>query len=382
VLQLKSRRTRSLTVVGLIATAVFMVLSVASFRKHVGADWLERGSGTGGFAYRIETTAPQNRSRDGKSRDFDLLERHRAALGDVVPLRVGTGDNADCFNLNSTAQPRLLAVDTSALAARAAFRRQPDGLGWSALAVPDASGAIPAFVDQNTLLWALKRKLGDVLVYTDEAGRDFTVRLVGTLPDSIFQGHLLVDENLFLQRFPSHAGYTVFLADARDRSPAALAELRAKLEADGRDAGADVRLTRDVLAAFHRIENTYIAIFNVLGSLGVVLGSLGLALVVARNLRERRGEFAVLAAVGLPRAILARMVYAEFGRLIAWGLAIGTGAAFVAILPGLAALPAGLTLAVVAGLLLGILLLNLVSGWLIFRWSTRDLRPAEALAAG
>ena len=41
----------------------------------------------------------------------------------------------------------------------------------------------------------------------------------------------------------------------------------------------------------------------------------------------------------------------------------------------LAALPAGPTLALVAGLLAGIVVLNLAAGWLVFRWSRRDLRP-------
>jgi len=136
-----------------------------------------------------------------------------------------------------------------------------------------------------------------------------------------------------------------------------------------------VELTRDVLAAFHQIENTYIAIFNVLGTLGVVLGSLGLAIVVARNLQERRGEFAVLTAIGLPRDVLAKMVFAEFGRLVLWGLALGAVASLVAIWPSLTALPAAPTLALVATMLAGIVALNLACGWAIFRWSVRDLRP-------
>jgi ABC-type antimicrobial peptide transport system permease subunit len=142
-----------------------------------------------------------------------------------------------------------------------------------------------------------------------------------------------------------------------------------------------VELTRDVLMAFHQIENTYIAIFNVLGALGVVLGSLGLALVVARNLRERRGEFAVLTAIGLPQAVLARMVFAEFGRLVLWGLAVGALASLVAIWPSLTALPAAPTLALAAAMLAGIALLNLASGWLIFRWSLRDVRAGFAPGA-
>jgi hypothetical protein len=378
-LNLKARRSRSLTVIGLIATAVFMVLSVASFRKHVGRDWLERTSGTGGFAFWIETTAPQNAARDSQTGKFEIFEPHAAALGTIVPFRLGAGDNANCLNLNTTAQPQLLAVDAATLATRGAFRlkvpaAKDAAAGWGALRVPAAGGAIPALVEETTLLWALKKKVGDVFTYTDENGRSFGVLIAGTLTDSVFQGYLLVDEAAFLARFPSHPGYSVFLADAA--RPERLAELQSRLQASVGDVGGRVDLTRDVLAAFHRIENTYIAIFNVLGALGVVLGSLGLAIVVARNLRERRGEFAVLAAIGIPQKIVARLVFAEFSQLVLWGIGLGLAAAALAVWPSLATLPAAPTLALVASLLAGIVALNLLSGWLVFRWSLRDLRPA------
>jgi len=381
-LNLKARRARNLTVVGLISTAVFMVLSVASFRKDIGADWLERSSGTGGFTFWVETTAALNAARDGESTGFEGFDRQAEELGEVIPLRVGVGDNANCFNLNTTAQPRLLAVDSGLLAARKAFRLKVPGdgvdsaQGWNVLQSSVAGGPIPALVDETTLLWALKRKVGDVLSYLDEHGRPFEVQIAGTIPDSIFQGHLIVDEQRFLERFPSHPGYSVFLADARD--PADLPEVRRRLEAALADAGGRVDLTRDVLAAFHQIENTYIAIFNVLGSLGVILGSLGLTIVVARNLRERRGEFAVMTAIGIPRPVLARMVFSEFGRLVLWGIGIGTLAAALAVWPNLTSLPAAPAVALVGSLLAGIVALNLACGWAVFRWSLRDLHPGAA----
>ncbi len=376
-LNLKSRRARNLTVVGLIASAVFMVLSVASFRKHVGSDWLERGSGTGGFAFLTETTAPLNLARDGRPGRFELFDKHANDLGMIVPLRAGAGDNANCFNLNTTAQPKLLAVDTAALATRQAFPVAAPG--WSALRTPAADGEIPALVDETTLLWALKRKVGDVIAYTDENGRSFDVRIAGTLRDSIFQGYVIVDEQLFLKKFPSHAGYSLFLLDVK--SPTDLPALRTRLETGLADAGGRVELTRDVLTAFHQIENTYIAIFNVLGSLGVVLGSLGLAIVVARSLRERRGEFAVMSAIGIPRDVLARMVFSEYGRLVLWGLAIGAVTSLIAIWPSLTSLPAAPAALLAGGLLVGIVALNLMCGWLVFRWALRDLRPGMDQAA-
>lgn len=371
-LNLRTRRSRNLTVVGLIATAVFMVLSVASFRKQVGADWLERGSGTGGFTFWIETTAPQNQARDGQTQGFELFAGQATALGEIVPLRAGVGDNANCFNLNSTSQPRLLAVDSGRLAQRGAFRLKGPAAasGWASLRTPAEDGLIPALVDETTLLWALKRKVGDVLTYTDEIGREFGVRIVGTLPDSLFQGYLIIDEAAFLQRFPSHPGYALFLVDAKATDD--LPGLRRRLEAAGTDVGARVDTTRDILSAFHQIENTYIAIFNVLGTLGVVLGSLGLAIVVARNLRERRGEFAVMTAIGIPRRVLGRMVFAEYGRLVLWGIAIGAATSAIAVWPNLAALPATPTLILVVTLLCGIVGLNFSCGWLVFRWIVAD----------
>ena len=127
-----------------------------------------------------------NAARDGRAGTFEVFERHAADLGDVVALRAGAGDNVNCFNLNTTSQPKLLGVDASVFAAREAFRldvptQEGSGSGWNALRAAPASGAIPALVDETTLLWALKRKVGDVLGYTDGNGRTFEVQIVGTL---------------------------------------------------------------------------------------------------------------------------------------------------------------------------------------------------------
>jgi len=377
-LNVKARRSRSLTVVGLMATAVFMVLSVASFRKSVGEEWREHDSGTGGFSLWIDTTAPLNAPRDGTGDGFEIFATQAAEMGDIVPLRRGIGDNANCFNLNTTSQPQLLAVDVAILAERGAFNVDATNpatgaTGWAGLQTPLSDGAIPAMVDETTLLWALKKKVGDVLVYADENGRQFPVQIVGAIKDSIFQGYLLLDEQLFLERFPSHPGYSLFLADVVN--PADLENLSNALETAAVDVGGRVVSTRSILEEFHEIENTYIAIFHVLGTLGVILGSLGLALVVARNLRERRGEFAVMSAMGIPRKVLAAMVYAEFSRLVVGGLLVGVLSAALSVWPGLDSLPATPALLVVVLLLVGIVGLNLACGWCAFRWSFRTVQP-------
>ena len=48
------------------------------------------------------------------------------------------------------------------------------------------------------------------------------------------------------------------------------------------------------MAAYLAVENTYLATFQALGGLGLLLGALGLAVVLLRSVWERRGELALL----------------------------------------------------------------------------------------
>ncbi len=100
--------------------------------------------------------------------------------------------------------------------------------------------------------------------------------------------------------------------------------------------GADAMLTSERLAAFHRVENTYLSTFQTLGGLGLLLGTVGLATVLLRNALERRRELALLGAVGYRRSHFGAMVLAENVLLLAVGLAAGAAAASLAIAPAIA----------------------------------------------
>jgi ABC-type antimicrobial peptide transport system permease subunit len=69
------------------------------------------------------------------------------------------------------------------------------------------------------------------------------------------------------------------------------------------------------------------------GGLGLLLGSAGLGVVVLRNVLERRGELALLAAVGFPPRALRWLVICEHAALQGLGLLAGLAAAFLAVLP-------------------------------------------------
>lgn len=361
------RPTRSLVVVGSLAAGLFLVVSVTAFQKHGGGDWQNRASGSGGFAFWIETTTAVHRgSNSDSTEDILQLGDQRSQLGDILPFRVGTGDDASCFNLNSVARPRLLATDTAALEQRGSFTIKTTAPGiepsWKSLREGEA---LRAFIDETTLLWVLKKKPGDRIDYTDEQGNSFPVEIAGTLDGTVFQGSFIVDEQRFLERYPSTGGYQLFLAD----TPGDLTATRGILQKSLTDLGATVTTTSARLAAFHSVENTYISIFNVLGGLGVILGAAGLGLVTARNLAERKNEFTQLHQLGISRKIIRSLVFRETRQFILWAIGIGLVAAIVSILPALPKTGLLVTLGWIAALAALFLLTAASCAWLAYRKS-------------
>jgi ABC-type antimicrobial peptide transport system permease subunit len=137
------------------------------------------------------------------------------------------------------------------------------------------------------------------------------------------------------------------------------------------DRGLELIPAAQRLAEFNAVENTYLSIFQVLGGLGVLLGSAGLGIVVARNVFERRREFGLLEAVGFTPRLLRRLVFAEHRWLIAGAVGIGAVSALVAVWPRLAAQSSGLPWRGIATLILGMALLGAFWAWLATRIALR-----------
>ena len=365
------RRGRSLATIAVLASGVFMVVAVSAFRKGAEDTTANPNSGTGGFALLGEAASPIYEDLDSaKGRETYALDE--AALKDVrvVPVRVRDGDDASCLNLNRALQPRLLGVKPEELdAPQTRFRlKAGDAKTWAAALAPRTDGAIPGIVDANTLQWAMQKKVGDAIEYRDDRGQTLRVVVVGTIGGSMLQGHVLIAERDFTARFPNAGGYRFFLIDApADRAATVAQELSRALQ----DRGLEVTPASRRLAEFNAVENTYLSIFQVLGGLGLLLGSAGLAIVVARNVLERRREFGLLEAVGFRADQLRRLVFAEHRWLILAALVIGTLSALLAVWPGLAEKAGGFPLREVALLLVGLTVGCVFWTWLATRIALR-----------
>jgi ABC-type antimicrobial peptide transport system permease subunit len=155
---------------------------------------------------------------------------------------------------------------------------------------------------------------------------------VAALADSVFQSEVIVSETAFVRAFGDQAGYRVLLIE----TPASReAPVTTAIEDALVDFGVDVSSTAARLAEYHQVENTYLSTFQTLGGLGLLLGTLGLAAVVLRNVLERRRELALLRAVGYERRDFLVMLLSETGSLLAAGLGVGTLCAALAIAPAL-----------------------------------------------
>jgi ABC-type antimicrobial peptide transport system permease subunit len=376
------RKNRSVATVALLACGVFLIVSLGVFRLDAEANAWKRSSGTGGFALIGESTLPIVKNLNAvEGRDALGLDEKIMQGVSFVPFRVREGDDASCLNLNRAQQPRVLGVRADLLAKPPRFSFQHSasfgrsaGAHWGylhfdALRSPDvAPTRAYAVGDAASIQWALHKKIGDTISYRDERGNDFKLRLVGGLANSILQGSLIIDETEFTKRFPSVSGYRMFLIDCPSNTlPQVSAELTRALQ----DYGFETTPAAQRLAAFNAVQNTYLSTFQVLGGLGLLLGSAGLGIVVLRNVLERRGELALLIAVGFRRARVQKLVLTEHAALLALGLAVGIASALVAILPSLLSPRGGLPVKSLALTLAGVLLFGMISTWLATRAAVR-----------
>ena len=368
---------RSFTIVALLAMGSFVIVVTAANRRDLAADAFHPSGGTGGFWFMAETTAPVLRNLNLSDTRLELGIPDEVFF---VQFHSAYDDDASCLNLNRVENPRILAADPCLLSGRFSFvsahpMLDPDD-PWRTLE-KQAEGVIPAIADQSVIQWGLGLKVGDTLNYLNAAGEEVRLLLVGGLANSVFQGNVVISDSHFLRHFPASGGTDVFLvgpepgngpapgrrngqpgngvtpvhSDAQQIYTPGLAE---ELEFIFRDHGWEMIPADEKLAAFNSVENTYLSIFFLMGAFGMLLGTGGLAIILAKSMLERRNETALMKAVGFTLPSMVRLFATEYLVLFVAGLLGGFLPALLATLPvfleGSQNVPAGF-LAGVTGLL-------------------------------
>jgi putative ABC transport system permease protein len=337
-----SRPARSVLSAALIASATFVIFSIDAFRR--GADEVSSDprSGAGGYALLAQSELPILQDPNtAAGRDALLIDGPEVARTHIARFRLRRGQDASCLNLYRPTSPTVIAPAAGfvegrrfsfaeSMAATEAERSNP----WRLLDRRFDDGAVPAVADATSLQYVLHARVGDSFSMDIGGDRPLILRFVGALSDSVLQGELIVAESQFTRIFPAQQGYQFFLVeDPSVRTAAQAAALAAVFERELGEFGLDAVGTSERLAAFHRVENTYLSTFQALGGLGLLLGTVGLAAVMFRNVVERRRELALLRAVGYNRGRISVMMLAESALLLGAGLAAGAGCAALAVAP-------------------------------------------------
>lgn len=331
------RPSRTVLCVALIASAAFIIVAVDAFRR-TGASATDRKSGSGGYPLFAESLLPivYDPNTPAGREALNLSGANEAnVLREVksVNFRVRPGDDTSCLNLYQPRNPKIIAPPESFIQEnRFTFQSSIDPNEknpWQLLNREFPDGAIPVITDANSLTYVLHLKLGEDFI-VDQSAKPVRLRIVAALADSMFQSELLMSDKNFVRLFPDEQGYRFFLLD----TPADKATATASIFEDHlSDFGFDVQSTAERLDNFHRVENTYLSTFQLLGGLGLVLGTLGMAAVLLRNVFERRRELALLRAVGYNSSHFTVMVVSENVLMLCCGLAIGFVCALLAIAP-------------------------------------------------
>ena len=354
------RPGRSILCIAQIACAVFLIVSVDAFRQTGDS------AGTGGYPLMAESALPliydPNTAAGRDALNIPPLEGVQ-----FVPFRLRPGDDTSCLNLYQPRNPRILGAPPAFL--RSAHFEFQDSAPhtanpWLLLEAPLPGGVIPAVADANSMTYVLHLKLGEDFVLNQTR-----FRVVAALEDSLFQSELLISEANFLRLFPDVEGYRFFLLNA---SPEKARQVTGTLEEALSDYGFDIQSTAARLAGFHKVENTYLSTFRSLGALGLVLGTIGLAAILLRNVLERRRELALLRAVGYRPSHLAAIVLGENLLLLLLGLATGTFCALLAIAPAISLRGGRLPIASLSLLLAAVLVTGIAASLAATRAALRS----------
>ena len=306
-----------------LATGVFIVFSVGLNRKSF-ADSSTIQAGTGGFSLWCESSVPIYHNMATQAGREKLSLTTLPANTKIQQCLRYSADDASCLNLNKVISPTVLGVDMNSLIESDFHIEQniysTEGKDAFKHMQICADSVYPALVDATVLTWSLSMALGDTLYYENNRGQRIAILLAGTLPNTIFQGNILIDRQFFSDIWEEITGSEIFLIKTEESQKE---EVKTLLSQALNEYGVRVTTTNDRLKQFNTVTDTYLTIFMTLGGLGLLLGIMSFIIVVRKNLSARRKEINLYRTLGFTDYKIEQTLYRE--NLIVPLYAIATG---------------------------------------------------------
>ena len=335
------RPARSVLSAALVAAAAFIIVSVDAFRRDGGELTRDTQSGTGGYVLLAQSEVPIVPNPDTKAgRDALLVQSPELERASFTRFRLRPGNDVSCLNLYRPSSPTIIAPKprswtTAVLRSRRRSRRQSKSarIHGCCCTASSTTGQSRRWLTRprcSTCACLRWRHHGDGRWRRRTRHASFR----GGAPRQRPPGRAGHRRGQIRAAVPDSGGFRFFLIDSDQvETEAQAAALAGVVEKELQPFGVDAVSTTERLAAFHRVENTYLSTFQALGGLGLLLGTIGLAAVMFRNVLERRRELALLRAVGYDRRHVRLMILAETIFLLLAGLVAGVVCALIAVIP-------------------------------------------------
>ena len=274
-----------------LALGVFAVFAVGLNRP----DFSHADQASGGYQYYVDSRVPIHYNLNNPEVRKKLSLQSLPDSTVFLSFFRHKQDEASCLNLNQVSTPTVLGVDLKEMASF--------GLN-SQFSTLNSQFSI--IVDEEALLWSLKKSVGDTLYYQNDRGETVPVVIAGTYPTGIFHGNAIMPVEDFLQLSPKEVGMEVLLM--KSSRPVEAAEL---LSIAMSEYGLTIQTTEERIRMFFEVTETYLIIFLTLGGLGLLLGIFSLMIIVRKNLTAQADTIRQYHAMGFSGRLIRQLMLRE-----------------------------------------------------------------------
>ena len=297
-----------------LALGVFTVFAVGLNRP----DFTHAEQATGGYQYYVDSRVPIHYDLNNPAVRRKLSLQSLPDTTRFVGFLRHTQDEASCLNLNQVTTPTVLGVDLGEM--------EPFGLIASATTPSALTSTCRLYLDEESLLWSLKKSVGDTLYYQNDRGQQVPVVIAGSYPTGIFHGNAIMSREDFRQLWPKEVGQEVLLM--KSSRPDEAAELMATAMSNY---GLNLQTTSQRVQMFFEVTETYLIIFLTLGGLGLLLGIFSLMIIVRKNITAHAATIRHFRAMGFSDTLIARLLQGENILVPLYAVVVGATGAVISI---------------------------------------------------
>ena len=344
-----------------LALGVFTVFAVGLNRP----DFSQATEATGGYQYYVDSRVPIQYDLNNPAVRQKLSLESLPDSTQFLGFLRHTQDEASCLNLNQVSTPTVLGCEEWMVDSGWWIENTPNADSnnksnlhpQSTIHHPQSTIHHPPvlYIDEESLIWSLKKSGGDTLYYQNDRGETVPVVIAGSYPTGIFHGNAIMSADDFRRLWPKESGVEVLLM--KSSRPDEAAEI---LSTALNEYGLNVQTVGERIQMFFEVTETYLLIFLTLGGLGLLLGIFSLMIIVRKNLTAQTATIRQYRAMGFGDRLIQNLLVRENLLVPLYAVAVGATGSVISISANIGG--AGFTTLLLAALALAVLAAALVVG--------------------